>query len=420
VSTPSHRPARPRTGRIVIVGAGLAAISAAERLRERGYGGELVLVGDEPHRPYNRTPLSKQLLTGDYQPADLRLRTYTDLDAIWRTGTRAIAVDLAARTVTLPHAEQLPFDGLVIATGVEARHLPGTPLHSSRVWMLRTLDDARAIDTAMAHARHVVIVGGGFIGCEIASTTRTRAVDATIIDISPTLLAHSLGHALGAVVGDIHRDAGVRLRLGVGVRRWRDTGRHVHLELDDGEAVTADLAVVGVGTLPRTDWLRGAGLDITDGVLCASTTHVARPDGAGRDGVVAAGDVARWPNPRFPGHPPRRVEHWINAIEMGHAAADALLTGPSRARPFAPAPRFWSEHHGVRIQAVGLPAPSDALTVLDGSLESRRFIAGYTSQPSPRQPPVLRGAVAFDSPRGLLAYRDLIGHPLPAAPAVPA
>jgi NADPH-dependent 2,4-dienoyl-CoA reductase/sulfur reductase-like enzyme len=319
----------PRAGRTVIVGAGLAGMSAAERLRERGYSGELVVVGDEEHHPYNRAPLSKHLLTGDYQPRDLRLRTFTELDAIWRTGTRAIALDVAHRAVVLPHGERLAFDGLVIATGVEARHLRGTPLHSPWVWMLRTLDDARAIDTAMAGARHVAIIGGGFIGCEIASTARTRGLDATIIDLSPTLLAYSLGHAL-----------------------------------------------------------------------------------------VAAGDVARWPNPRF-GPQPRRVEHWLNAIEMGQAAADALLTGPGTARPFAPVPRFWSEQHGVRIQAVGMATLGDTMTVLEGSLKSRRFIAGRTSR-TPHDPPILHAAVALDSPRGLLAYRDLIGQPLPVPHPVPA
>lgn len=324
-------------------------------------------------------------------------------------------MDLDRRGLLLPGGEQLPFDGLVIASGVEPRHLPGTPLHSERVWMLRTLADARAIDRALAGARHVAVIGGGFIGCEIACTARTRALDVTLIDVSPTLLHRALGPALGAVVGDLHRDNGVRLHLGVGVHGWREDKRGVTVLLDDGEQVHADAAVVGVGTVPRTDWLWHTGLDLSDGVLCGPTTHVTGPDGYPVDGIVAAGDVARWPNPRFD-DVPRRVEHWINAIEMGRHAAEALLQGPQAAAPFAPVPRFWSHQHPVRIQSVGMPGLGTEMTILDGDPAKRRTVVGYT-RPGPDGIPVLVGAVALDSPRALLSYRDRIGHPLASVPA---
>ncbi|MER6085723.1 NAD(P)/FAD-dependent oxidoreductase [Streptomyces sp. NPDC001833] len=217
----------------------------AERLRTLGWRGEITMIGDEPHRPYNRTPLSKQLLTGDRQPPDLALVTHTEPDASWRLGTRALGLDISRRELLLPGGEQLPFDGLVIASGVEARHLPGTPLHSERGWMLRTLADDRNIDAALAKARHVAVIGGGFIGCEIARTARTRALDVTIIDVSPTLLHRSLGTALGAVIGDLHRDHGVRLHLGVGVSGWSEDSRGVTVLLHDGETVRAGVAVVG-------------------------------------------------------------------------------------------------------------------------------------------------------------------------------
>jgi NADPH-dependent 2,4-dienoyl-CoA reductase/sulfur reductase-like enzyme len=404
-----------RTGhRIVIAGAGLAAASAAERLREHGYTGELVIVGDEPHRPYNRTPLSKGLLTGEVSRRDLPLRTHSGagLDAGWRLGTPILGLDLDQRHLVLPGGEHLGFDGLIIATGVEARHLPDAPVHLPHVRMLRTLADADEIDRALARADHVAIVGGGFIGCEIAVTARARGLHATIVDLTPTLLARSLGPALGAIVGDIHRDAGVRLHLGVGVHGWTETPAGVALALDDGETITADAAVVGIGTYPRTDWLRGSGLDLTDGVLCTPTCHVRDADGTTVESVVAAGDIARWPNTRFDSTP-RRIEHWINAIEMGQAAAEALLAGPNAARPFTPIPRFWSHQHGVRIQSVGMPVLGTDMVILDGTPESRRFVAGFT-RPAPKGP-ILVGAVAFDSPRALHDVRDRIGAPLIAA-----
>lgn len=404
-----------RTGhRIVIAGAGLAAVSAAERLREHGYTGELVIVGDEPHRPYNRTPLSKGLLTGEVSRRDLPLRTHSGagLDAGWRLGTPILGLDLDQRHLVLPGGEHLGFDGLIIATGVEARHLPDAPVHLPHVRMLRTLADADEIDRALARADHVAIVGGGFIGCEIAVTARARGLHATIVDLTPTLLARSLGPALGAIVGDIHRDAGVRLHLGVGVHGWTETPAGVALALDDGETITADAAVVGIGTYPRTDWLRGSGLDLTDGVLCTPTCHVRDADGTTVESVVAAGDIARWPNTRFDSTP-RRIEHWINAIEMGQAAAEALLAGPNAARPFTPIPRFWSHQHGVRIQSVGMPVLGTDMVILDGIPESRRFVAGFT-RPAPKGP-ILVGAVAFDSPRALHDVRDRIGAPLIAA-----
>ena len=400
---------------IVVVGASTAGHAAAERLRENGFAGRLTIIGEEPHRPYNRTPLSKQLLTGEYQIDDLALPTYTDLNATWRLGCRVLGLDTTRHVVTLDGAEDIGYDGLVIATGTQARVLPGTPMHHPRVHMLRSLKDARKIDQALGHSRsRVLVIGGGFIGCELASTCRARGLDVTIIDISSTLLTRALGHPLGAVIGDVHRDAGVRLHLGTGVAGWDETRREIKALLQDGEILTGDAAVVGVGTVPRVEWLRGSGLDVTDGVLTDSTCHaVGAPD------IVVAGDVARWPNPIF-GPTPRRVEHWINAIEMGQAAADSLLAGPDTARPFAPVPRFWSEQHGVKIQSVGMPTLGSTVRVLEGTAASRRLVAAYTEpEPgvAPGGPERLMGVVAFDEPVRLLDYAPLVGTLVSVDPA---
>jgi NADPH-dependent 2,4-dienoyl-CoA reductase/sulfur reductase-like enzyme len=387
---------------IVIVGAGLAGLRAAERLRELGFEGSLVIVGDEPRAPYNRTPLSKGLLTGDVEPTDLRFRVFTELEAIWRTHTQATALDVARRVVRLRGTEEVPFDGLVIATGVEARHLPGAPLHLPGVRMLRTLDDCRAIDAALSRAAHVAIVGGGFIGCEMASTARERALGVTLIDVSDTLLTHALGPKLGAVVETLQQANGVRLHLGTAVTGWSGHRDRVRLELKDGERIDADAVVVGIGTAANTDWLRDSGLEVSDGVLCEATCHV-----AGAEDVVAAGDVARWPNLRYD-DVPRRVEHWINAVEHGRAAAESLLAGRAAARPYCPLPRFWSEQHGVKIQSVGRPLGE--VTIAEGSIHDNRFVATYT------QAGRLMGMVAFDSPRRVSHFSHVLEaeHPAPA------
>ncbi|WP_166788322.1 FAD-dependent oxidoreductase [Cryobacterium sp. MDB2-33-2] len=404
-----------RTERIVVVGAGLAALSAAERLRERGFAGDIVVIGEETHRPYNRTPLSKGLLTGQVSTRELPLRSYTPLNVQWKLGDTVTGLDIARRVLRTEHASDIGYDGLIIATGVRARHLPGAPMDAPHVWTLRTLDDARAIDRAMTNARRIAVVGGGFLGCEIASTARERGIAVTLIDRSPTVLHRSLGAPIGAAIGEIHRAAGVRLHLGVGVSGWTETRRGARLTLDDNEEVDADLVVIGVGTDPNTEWLRDSGLDITDGVLCDATGHAISRDGVRVEDIVAAGDVARWPNQRFDGLP-RRVEHWINAVEMGQAAADSLLAGPA-ARPFCPTPRFWSHQHGARIQASGQPALGSSMTLLEGSFQDRRFIAGFT-RPGDTGP-LLVGVVAINMPRTLLRWHEKIGHPANDLPLHP-
>ncbi|WP_344439342.1 FAD-dependent oxidoreductase [Kitasatospora nipponensis] len=395
--------------RIVVAGGGLAGLSAASRLRERGFDGELVLVGEELRRPYSRPPLSKQFLAGELGSEDLTFRADDSLEAHWLLGTHLLGLDTEKRTLELRGGERLPYDGLVVATGVDARRLPETPVVSDRIRTVRTLADAAAIQQAMyeARAHHVVIIGGGFVGCELACTARDQGMDVTLVVHSAPLLRRVLGGRLGEVVGRIQTRAGVDVRLSTNVSEWTDTGSGLRLRLDDGEVIDADFVVLGLGSVPRTEWLQGSGLDIVDGVLCDTTCHAVDLNGHPVPGVVAAGDVARWPNERFDSTP-RRVEHLIHAVEMGQHAADSLLRGPAEAEMFTPVPRFWSEQHGTRLQAVGMPALGERMEIVEGSLRSERFIAAYRRDTP--QGTQLVAAVAFDMPRQLLDYRDRIGH----------
>ena len=385
---------------VVIVGAGQAGFRAAERLRELDFGGRITMVGDEPRHPYNRTPMSKQLLTGHLDVEDLRLPSWRDLDVAWRLGASANALDTTEHLVRLGGREVLPYDGLILAGGVSARHLPGTPMHSEHVWMLRTLDDCRKIDHLLERANHVVVIGGGFIGCELASTCRQRVLDVTIIDVSPSIMMRGLGPQLGVVMGDLHTDSKVKLHLGVAVDSWQERPDGITVLLADGERIEAGMAVVGVGTTPNTDWLETSTLDVENGVLCTPTCHaVGAPD------VVACGDIARWPNLRFDDEP-RRIEHWLNAIEMGQHAASSLLLGPERAEPFTPIPRFWSDQHGHRIQSVGMP-DLGSMTISEGSTADRRFVATFDRDGR------TVGAIAMDSPRRMIHYSEVIAQDCP-------
>ena len=386
--------AAPRT--LVVVGASLAGLRCAEALRRLGYDGRLVLVGAERHRPYDRPPLSKEVLRGEREPGQLALTRPEAFDALsldLRLGVQATALDLAARCVVLGGGERLRYDGLVIATGARARTLPGAPPLAG-IHVLRSLDDALAIRAALERRPRVAVVGAGFIGAEVAASCRSRGLEVTLIETLPWPMARVLNRDVGMVCAAAHRDAGVDVRLGTGVAALEGSGRVERVRLTDGGAVDADLVVVGIGALPETGWLESSGLALGDGVLCDASCAASAPD------VVAAGDVARWEHPLYGERV--RIEHWTNAVEQAEAAAARLLAGPQGAAPFAPVPFVWSDQYDLKIQSTGRLRPDDEMFVAHGSLAERRFVALFGREGR------FTGALAINRVRQLMGYRRML------------
>ncbi len=385
--------------RVVVVGASLAGMRAAETLRAEGFGGTITVIGDEDHVPYDRPPLSKQFLTGAWGPERIVLAAAgRDLGLTWERGIAATGLDLAAREVALADGRTVGFDGLVVATGAAPRRIPGTEAVPG-VHVLRTLDDSQRLATSLSGAGRVVVVGAGFIGCEVAASCRDLGLEVVLVDPLPQPLSRVLGDEVGSVVAQVHRDHGVDLRLGVGVVSIASGPDATPVTtLSGGAEVRSDAVVVGIGVVPATGWLEGSGLTLDDGVMCDPTTLAA-------PGVVAAGDVARWPNPAFGGEV-MRVEHWEHAIDMGAHAARRLLAGDGPGEPFAPIPWFWSDQYDRKLHLAGRVRPDDDLAVVEGSFEARRFTALYG-----RSGRVV-GAFAMNMPARVIRYRTAIAQGL--------
>jgi NADPH-dependent 2,4-dienoyl-CoA reductase/sulfur reductase-like enzyme len=340
--------------------------------------------------------LSKQVLQGTWEPDKTALRDQSQYDALgvtWHLGRRATALDIAKQAVTLDDGEPLGYDGLVIATGATPRRLPA-PTGLAGIHVLRTLDECLALRRELETADRLCVVGAGFIGAEVAASARGRGLEVTMLEALPAPLARAFPPEMGAACTALHVDQGVDLRCGVTVAGFEGDGRVSGVRLNDGSVVEADVVVIGVGVVPETGWLESSGLPLDNGVVCDSTCATAAP------GVVAAGDIARWPNNLF--GETMRVEHWSNAVEQGTAAAKRLLAGPGETVDFTPVPYFWSDQYEAKIQFVGRCCPTDEVRIVDGSIDEGRFVALFGRDGR------LVGALAFSRPRLLMAYRKLL------------
>jgi len=381
--------------RIVVVGAGIGGLRACEELRREGFAGELVLVGDEHEAPYDRTPLSKGLLLGTRKVESLALASPDRLEALdldLRLGSRVTGLDADGCRVLLEDGE-LRYDGLILACGASPRRLPlldGLP----GVHVLRTIDDGLRLETAIDGARHLVVVGAGFIGSEVAASARKRGSEVTIVELETTPLARAVGPEMGAVLTQLHADNGTRLLLGVtiaAVERGADGDSALKLRLSDETQLDADAVVVGIGVAANIGWLEGSGLALENGIVCEASLC------AGPPAVYAIGDAANWLNELFDRR--MRVEHWINAGEQGRHAARNLLRGT--AVPFLGSNYVWSDQYDRKIQCAGLCTVGE-IELVHGTVESGTFLTWY------RHEGRLIGALGIGVPKLLMQSKALI------------
>ncbi|MFG1957730.1 NAD(P)/FAD-dependent oxidoreductase [Nonomuraea sp. NPDC049028] len=371
---------------VAVVGASLAGLRAVQTLRREGFAGDITLIGAERHLPYNRPPLSKSMLRGD---DEITLPGAEELGDQWLKGRQAVRLDTSDRRLTLDDGTELGYDGLVIATGARPRRLPD---HPDGVRTLRTIDDALALRAELqAGHERVVVIGGGFIGGEVASTARALGLGVTLVDASPYPMTNVLGAAAARWLARHHRDNGVELVSDTRVTGFESNGRVTGVRLGNGRTLPADLVIAGMGVTPNTAWLEGSGLTLSDGVVCDETLYAA-------DNVVAAGDVARWPHGLFGGELVR-VEHWANANDQGALAALNLLAGPENAKPYADLPSFATHMHGARIQTAGLPHLAGESRLVTGEPDENRFAIAFARSG------VLVGAVAVNAPKDLIRLK---------------
>ncbi|MBP2476641.1 NADPH-dependent 2,4-dienoyl-CoA reductase/sulfur reductase-like enzyme [Crossiella equi] len=372
-------------------------MTTVEALRRAGYEGKVTMVGAEAHLPYDRPPLSKQVLCGDWEPARAQLRGeehIAGLDVELVLGNAAAGLDLATREVTLADGAKLGYDGLVIATGVTARSLPSAD-GLAGVHVLRTLDDALALRTELLASPKVVVVGAGLIGCEVAATARKLGAEVTLVEPLAAPMERVLGTRLGELVTQVHQDQGVAVRTGVGVATLEGAlGRVSAVVLDDGTKLPADVVVLGIGATPAVGWLQGSGLTAgVTGVRCDATCQAA-------PGVYAAGDVASWLHLGLGEQV--RLEHRTNATEQALAVAKNLLADEGAGQAYTPLPYYWSDQYDLKIMGFGLPGAQDEVEIVEGDLESRKFVALY------RRGGRVTGAVGWNSARAMRPYRQQV------------
>jgi 3-phenylpropionate/trans-cinnamate dioxygenase ferredoxin reductase component len=383
--------------RVVIIGAGAADLTTAESLRRLGFGGTIRMVHAEHTLPYDRPPLSKQVLAGTWPPEKVLLRSPAALEKLaldWHHGVQASRLDVAGHRVDLSDGKRLEFDVAVIATGVAPRSLArGQDLQG--VFVLRTLDEALALQHALTAGRRLVVVGGGFLGLEVAATARQLGLEVEVIEPLPVCLEGPLGRTIGERVMHLQNAHRVRLRNGIGVRRLigdqeqGNGGAVTAVELQDGTILPAESVLVAIGSQPAVDWLAGSGLTLQNGIVCNAFCEAA-PD------IYAAGDVSNWYHPHLERHV--RLEHRMNATEQGQAVARNIL---GERQPFAPIPFFWSDQFDVKIQMYGIASRGAALQIVEGALHEDRFVAAYSEEGER-----LVAVLGWKSPKQLLSYRQ--------------
>jgi NADPH-dependent 2,4-dienoyl-CoA reductase/sulfur reductase-like enzyme len=381
---------------IVLVGGGLAAARTAEQLRRSEYTGRITIVSDEVHLPYDRPPLSKEVLRKEVDDVALKPREwYDEKDIVLRLGSAVTGLDTAAQTVTLDDGTLLGYDELVIATGLVPRRIPAFPdLEGIRV--LRSFDESMALREHASAAHHAVVIGAGFIGCEVAASLRSMGVDVVLVEPQPTPLAAVLGEQIGELVARLHRDEGVDVRLGVGVAEVRGQGRVDTVVLTDGTELTADLVVVGIGSKPATDWLEGSGIEVDNGVICDAAGRTNAPN------VWALGDVASWRDAT--GHQ-ARVEHWSNVADQARVVVPAMLGQDVPTNVVVP--YFWSDQYDIKIQCLGEPEATDTVHLVED--DGRKFLAYY------ERDGVLVGVVGGGMPGKVMKARGKIAAATPIA-----
>jgi NADPH-dependent 2,4-dienoyl-CoA reductase/sulfur reductase-like enzyme len=401
--------------RIVIVGASLAGLSAAEALRAEGFRGRLAVIGDEPHAPYDRPPLSKAVIAGRVPASHTTLPQRETLkDVEWRLGVAATGLDVLDKQVRLADGRTVEFDRLLIATGTRARpwHHPDEASLEG-VFTLRGRDDAERLRSRLeARPCRVLVIGAGFTGSEIASSCRELGLPVTVIERGAAPLSGALGGAIAERAGALQREHGVDLRCQVTVTSLEGDGqgRLRRVLLSDGSAVAADVAVVALGAIRNTEWLRGSGLAAGEfGVACDAGCRAIADNFIVTDDFFVAGDVARFPHPLYR-HQFLALEHWGNAVEQATIAAHNMVCAPADRRPHLAVPAFWSSQFGVNIKSVGVPSAADEVVITQGSLAAGRFVAVYGADGR------VVAAVTFNLGRWISFYQRLIEQAAPFPP----
>ncbi|MET8796907.1 FAD-dependent oxidoreductase [Nocardia sp. NPDC004568] len=404
-------------GRIVIVGASLAGLRAAEALRKRGFRGPLTLIGDEPHRPYDRPPLSKQVLGGRVRADHTELPRMRAVDADWRLGVAATGLDRANRQVLLATGETVPYDRLLIATGVRARPWPDPAEGALEgVFTLRTRDDAARLQAALREGpKRVLVVGSGFVGSEIASVCCALGLPVTVTERGGGPLAGPLGGVVADITARMQRDAGVDLRTGVSVHALDGDadGQVRRARLSDGTTVEADVVVASLGSIRNVEWLAGARLAAGFwGVGCDAGCRAFDINGVVTDNIFVAGDIARQPHVLYE-YQFISMEHWDNAVCGAQVAANNMLSLETERRPHLPLPSYWSAQFGVNIKGVGVCSFADEIVFTQGSPGDYRFAAAYGHRGR------TVGAVTFDHGKWLPYYAAMIERSAPFPPPQP-